>query len=133
MSKKSEKSGTESKTCTRPHAISFDPALKRTRPSFKDECNPTNIVNKFAETGIVTHRAKGEPRYEEAPDMNFFESAVIEAEAASKLEQQRQAPSEAPEGEEAVTASEDQNDEKALPDDEEGASEEENPASAESA
>ena len=45
-----------------------------------------NIVKRFEQTGQLPPAHRIEPKYGEAPEMDFFESACIAAEAASALE-----------------------------------------------
>lgn len=67
------------------HAISFADCEKITRDSFKDECDPNLIVQRFAKTGQMPVN-KLPPQYGEAPNKSFFEAACIHAELQSQAE-----------------------------------------------
>ena len=73
------------------HAIHFDPEGKVTRGSFKDEVDINNIVERFTRTGEMP-RGRYKPQYGDAPEQSFFESAVINAEIASKVEEGMEMP-----------------------------------------
>lgn len=76
----------------RPHevprtAIRFDPDQGLTHQSFKDECDATRIVETYARTGLVTHSARGKPKYGDAPEIDLFQAACAQAEIRSKTEE----------------------------------------------
>jgi len=69
----------------RPHAITFtEPSL--TRQSFKDECDVNQIVKRYTETGMINHIPRTTPRYGDAPEGDFLEAAIINADIASQIE-----------------------------------------------
>lgn len=70
----------------RPHAIVFDQSLKLTRESFKDECDPNNIVAQYVKTGLVTSIPRVQPQYGDAPDGDFLTSAIVAADIKSRQE-----------------------------------------------
>jgi len=73
------------KAKTRPHAITFtQPSL--TRQSFKDECDVNQIVQRYTETGMINHIPRTTPQYGDAPDGDFFEAAIVNADIASQIE-----------------------------------------------
>ena len=73
------------KAKTRPHAITFtEPSL--TRQSFKDECDVNKIVQRYTETGMINHIPRTIPQYGDAPDGDFLEAAIVNAEIASQIE-----------------------------------------------
>jgi len=73
------------KAKTRPHAITFtEPSL--TRQSFKDECDVNQIVKRYTETGMVNHIPRTTPQYGDAPEGDFLEAAIVNAEIASQIE-----------------------------------------------
>ena len=69
----------------RPHAITFtQPSL--TRQSFKDECDVNQIVKRYTETGMINHIPRTTPQYGEAPEGDFLEAAIVNADIASQVE-----------------------------------------------
>ena len=69
----------------RPHAIVFTrPSL--TRQSFKDECDVNQIVKRYTETGMINHIPRSTPQYGDAPEGDFLEAAIVNADIASKIE-----------------------------------------------
>jgi len=69
----------------RPHAIVFtQPSL--TRQSFKDECDVNLIVKRYTETGMINHIPRTKPQYGDAPEGDFLEAAIVNAEIASQVE-----------------------------------------------
>lgn len=74
-------------TKKRPHAIAFDPDEGLTRQSFKDECDVSNIVRTYTETGMVNHIARQPPEYGDAPEGDFLELASIQAQLRSIAEE----------------------------------------------
>jgi len=69
----------------RPHAIEFtEPSL--TRQSFKDECDVNQIVKRYTETGMINHIPRANPEYGDAPEGDFLEAAIVNAEIASQIE-----------------------------------------------
>jgi len=69
----------------RPHAIVFtQPSL--TRQSFKDECDVNQIVKRYTETGMINHIPRTKPQYGDAPEGDFLQAAIVNAEIASKIE-----------------------------------------------
>jgi len=76
---------TKLKLKKRPHAISFSqPSL--TRQSFKDECDVNQIVKRYTETGMVNHIPRTTPQYGDAPEGDFLEAAIVNADIASQIE-----------------------------------------------
>jgi len=70
---------------TRPHAIKFtEPSL--TRQSFKDECDVNQIVKRYTETGMINHIPRTKPQYGDAPEGDFLEAAIVNADIASQIE-----------------------------------------------
>lgn len=53
---------------------------------FREECDINNIVRQYTETGVIGHMRNGTPQYGDAPDLNYYESLCIAAEAASAFE-----------------------------------------------
>jgi len=75
----------KSKLKTRPHAIIFtQPSL--TRQSFKDECDVNQIVKRYTETGMINHIPRTTPKYGDAPEGDFLEAAIVNADIASQIE-----------------------------------------------
>jgi len=75
----------KSKLGKRPHAISFDdPSL--TKQSFRDECDVNVIVKRYTETGMINHIPRTTPQYGDAPEGDFLEAAIVNAEIASQIE-----------------------------------------------
>jgi len=73
------------KAKTRPHAITFtQPSL--TRQSFKDECDVNQIVKRYTETGMINHIPRTTPQYGDAPEGDFLEAAIVNADIASQIE-----------------------------------------------
>jgi len=69
----------------RPHAIVFtQPSL--TRQSFKDECDVNLIVKRYTETGMINHIPRRTPEYGDAPEGDFLEAAIVNADIASQIE-----------------------------------------------
>jgi len=69
----------------RPHAISFDdPSL--TKQSFRDECDVNLIVKRYTETGMINSIPRTTPQYGDAPEGDFLEAAIVNAEIASQVE-----------------------------------------------
>lgn len=86
----------------RKHALKFtDPSLAK--PSFADECDINNIVERFTRTGVLPEQ-RGNPQYGDAPDQTMYEAACIQAEVRSQ--EALRAAQAAPEPEEGVTPSE---------------------------
>lgn len=81
------------KKAPRPHAIVGFPPTK-TRNSFKDECDVNKIVATYAKTGMVNHVARVTPEYGDAPDIDFFSAACIQAELRSQEAQKALNPEE---------------------------------------
>jgi len=76
---------TKSKVKKRPHAIYFtEPSL--TRQSFKDECDVNQIVKRYTETGMVNHIPRTNPQYGDAPEGDFLQAAIVNADIASQIE-----------------------------------------------
>lgn len=93
-------------TTKRKHAIYFEPDSSLTHQSFKDECDVNNIVRAYTQTGMINHLPRTEPQYGDAPEIDFFEAARIQAGIASFEEAQRLVPEEPePEPNEAPNAS----------------------------
>lgn len=46
------------------------------KQSFRDECDVSQIVAKFRKTGLVTHLAKGQPRYIDVSAVPDFRAAL---------------------------------------------------------
>jgi len=69
----------------RPHAIKFtEPSL--TRQSFKDECDVNLIVKRYTETGMINHIPRTQPQYGDAPEGDFLQAAIVNADIASQIE-----------------------------------------------
>jgi len=69
----------------RPHSIVFtQPSL--TRQSFKDECDVNLIVKRYTETGMINHIPRTNPQYGDAPEGDFLEAAIVNADIASQIE-----------------------------------------------
>jgi len=69
----------------RPHAIVFSqPSL--TRQSFKDECDVNQIVKRYTETGMINHIPRTNPQYGDAPEGDFLQAAIVNADIASQIE-----------------------------------------------
>jgi len=69
----------------RPHAIVFtQPSL--TRQSFKDECDVNLIVKRYTETGMINHIPRTTPQYGDAPEGDFLQAAIVNADIASQIE-----------------------------------------------
>jgi len=69
----------------RPHAIVFtQPSL--TRQSFKDECDVNLIVKRYTETGMINHIPRSTPQYGDAPEGDFLQAAIVNADIASQIE-----------------------------------------------
>ncbi|AXL15434.1 internal scaffolding protein [Microviridae sp.] len=58
-----------------------------TKDSMKDECDVNRIVDRFAQTGLISHTARAEPQYGDAPEATLYEAACIRAEIASQVEE----------------------------------------------
>ncbi|AXL15429.1 internal scaffolding protein [Microviridae sp.] len=82
--RKNANSGSDGKT--RPHSLDFSQEVKLTKDSFKDECDVNRIVNRYAQTGLITHVQSGEPQYGDAPDQDLFQAACVAAELRSQVE-----------------------------------------------
>lgn len=54
---------------------------------FKDECDINNILNRFTETGLVTHLAKSDGEYGYASSQSFTQAMQIVANANSEFAQ----------------------------------------------
>lgn len=78
-------------------AVSFDIESGRTHQAFRDECDIDKIVDRYARTGIVTHRGRGEPQYGDAPDATLFDAACAQAAIHSAEEEGLEWPPEPPE------------------------------------
>ena len=73
------------KAKTRPHSITFtEPSL--TRQSFKDECDVNQIVKRYTETGMINHIPRTPAQYGDAPEGDFLEAAIVNADIASQIE-----------------------------------------------
>lgn len=48
----------------------------RTKQAFKDECDINNILRKYEKTGLLTHVAAYNGRYEELPDPIDYQEAL---------------------------------------------------------
>lgn len=70
------------------HAIHFDEDEGRTQQYHKDACDVNNIVNRYNDTGVITHLAKKEGKYGFATAQTFSEAAFIVADAKSAFAQQ---------------------------------------------
>lgn len=72
-------------------AVHFEkPTLAR--GSFKEECDVNNIVETYARTGMVNHVARAKPQYGDAPDIDFYQAALVHAEIASMAEEEALSP-----------------------------------------
>lgn len=61
---------------TKRHALRFkQPSL--TKQAFKQECDIINILNQYAQTGVITHLASREPQYLDLPSHTFLEAMNI--------------------------------------------------------
>jgi len=73
------------KAKTRPHAKVFtQPSL--TKQSFRDECDVNLIVKRYTETGMINHIPRTNPQYGDAPEGDFLEAAIVNADIASQIE-----------------------------------------------
>jgi len=70
----------------RQHAIFFDKKEGLTHQSFKDECDVNNIVRMYTETGMVNHLPRTQPQYADAPEIDYFEAARVQADLRSQQE-----------------------------------------------
>jgi len=57
-----------------------------TRQSFKDECDVNQIVKRYTETGMINHIPRTPPQYGDAPEGDFLEAAIVNADIASQIE-----------------------------------------------
>jgi len=57
-----------------------------TRQSFKDECDVNQIVKRYTETGMINHIPRTTPQYGDAPEGDFLEAAIVNADIASQIE-----------------------------------------------
>jgi hypothetical protein len=64
----------------------FSNEIPLTQQHFKDECDINTIVNRYRDTGEVTHLAKARGEYAYASSQSFSEAAFIVAEAKSEFE-----------------------------------------------
>lgn len=48
----------------------------RTKQSFKDECDINKIMAKYRRTGLVTHLARGVPRFADVSEVGSYREAV---------------------------------------------------------
>lgn len=81
----------------RPYAlVGFEPT--KTRNSFKDECDVNKIVQTYMATGMVTNVSRRPVEYGDAPDIDFFEAARIQAEIRSVAAQEALDADKEPEG-----------------------------------
>lgn len=51
--------------------INFDPAEKRAKDSFKDECDVNQILARFQVTGVIDHFAKHGGEYMDVPALDY--------------------------------------------------------------
>lgn len=58
----------------------FEPTL--TKQAFKDECDINNIMRKYQTTGLVSHFAKGEPKYGDFSNSVDYHEAMNQVLAA---------------------------------------------------
>lgn len=81
-------------------SIWFDPDDGRTHQSFRDECDVNKILDLHVRTGLVNHLNQGKPQYGEVPSQTLFETALIQAEIRSAVEEGWEPPADdiAPEG-----------------------------------
>lgn len=71
-------------TLRNPHALYCDD-ISLTHQSFKDECDISNIMNRYQKTGLVAHMTKANALYGDFSDVPDYQAAlniVIEAEEA---------------------------------------------------
>lgn len=64
----------------------FDPALDRTRQSFKDECDINVIMKRYAATGQLDHMNTRAPIWGEVPDLDFNAAMHIVVRAREDFE-----------------------------------------------
>lgn len=57
----------------------------RTKQSFREECEITNILAKYEKTGIIQHMAKHGPTYPDMPTMLDFHDAMNLVTSASSM------------------------------------------------
>ena len=100
---------------------SFDGEESRTHQSFRDDADASVIVERYARTGILPGQTR-KPEYGDAPTQSYFESALLVAESASALEEQRLDPDPSPSDEnpsegdsDALSASDDSDQEPQAP------------------
>jgi len=98
----------------RKHAIVFDPKLKLTRSSFKDECDVNKIVKTYQTTGMVNHVARVSPQYGDAPEIDFFQAMNVTADLAT-AEERGELEFDAPEAEAPEAPKEPENGSQAAP------------------
>lgn len=68
-------------------AISFKDAPSKTQQHFQDECDITRIMQRFADTGLITHAAKSAARYGYASSQTFTEAMQTVATAKEEFAQ----------------------------------------------
>lgn len=56
----------------------------KTQQQFKDECNINNIINKFKQTGMVTHGNTKTPIYGDFSDHNDYHASLIKIQEAKE-------------------------------------------------
>lgn len=66
---------------------SYDPKTKRTKESFKEECDINNIMANYRRTGELSHINPRKPIYGDAPSESFYESLLIIEEARKDFEE----------------------------------------------
>lgn len=68
--------------------ITSDPGTDgRTQQHFKDECDIQRIVNRFRETGQVTHLQPTQPQYGYVSSQGFSEAMFLVTETQQKFDQ----------------------------------------------
>lgn len=60
----------------REDGIVFDPENDRTKQSFLQEVDINRIIDKYDNTGIITHLNRAEARYEDVSDLTDFYDAM---------------------------------------------------------
>lgn len=57
----------------------------RAKQSMKDECDINGIVERYARSGLVTHLAKGQPRYLDVSEMTDYRAALDQVERVGEF------------------------------------------------
>lgn len=62
----------------------YVPGKSRTKQSFAEACDVNVIVERFEKTNLITHLARGVPRFDDVSEMKDFQSALNIVKAAEE-------------------------------------------------